>query len=125
MPDTATSLTGADQAATELAERLRAAGWEVRITRSDIAAPLFSDGTPMYASFRNVFVHADGPASIGRPYLHLCWTVDYPSTDDAAPVKFSGDILMRGHDDRREFTSETEFAAWLDALIAVTAALDA
>ncbi len=121
MSDTATVQTGADQAATELAERLRAAGWGVRITPHDTTAPLFSDGTPMYASFRHVFIHADGPAAIGRPYLNLCWNVDL--TDDA-PVKFSGDILMRGRDEPRAFASEAEFAAWLDALIAVATALD-
>lgn len=125
MPDTATVQTGADNAADALAAKLRAAGWDIdRIARTDNPAPTFDNGEPMFASFRMVHLHADGPRSVGRPHLFVSWHVNHPTEETAPPVSIQAEIGFYGVPSR-EFASEAEMNTWLDALTAVAAALDA
>lgn len=116
--------TGAESAVELYVNKLTAAGWEIRTHREDTAAPTFGDGRPMFAPFRQVTLHADGPRTAGHPTLISCWYADLPGQDfPDRPVRFDGNIHLGTTE--HEFTSEAEMATWVDALIAVTAALEA
>lgn len=126
MPDTATVQTGAEQAAAKLAKRLTKAGWDVRVNRTDSHAPKFSTGEPMWFSMRQAAVHAAGPRSIGHPLLNVFWTSDLPTEGyDAKPRPDRFEALVYLGDARFELAAKAQFGAWLDALLAVAAALDA
>ncbi len=131
MSDTATVQTGAAQAAAELAERLRAAGWAVRVTGEDGTRTTFSDGRLMIPRSRNAWVHADGPRAIGSPYLHAYWTTVIEETAEPSDGGRVGDTRLGATDITfrdgilRPLADEEKLAAMVDALLAVAAALDA
>jgi hypothetical protein len=128
---TTATITGADQAAAELAERLRAAGWEVRVNAEDGKRTAFSDGRLMIPRSRNVWVHADGPRAVGSPYLHAYWTTVIEETPEPSEGCRLGDTRLAATDitfrdgTLHVLATEEKLAVMVDALLAVAAALDA
>lgn len=127
--DTATIQTGADQAADAVAAKLKAAGWEVRTLRGSAGEPKrFSDGRLIIPVRYSVSLHADGPRSIGCTYLSAYWSTITEATDWSDPASTTGlacpaEVYVGGV--KHELATEAEMNTWLDALIAVAAALAA
>jgi hypothetical protein len=124
--DTATVQAGADQAAAELAAKLEAAGWRVRLYAADGQPRRFSDGSLMISTTRQTALHADGPHAIRYANLAAYWytVIDAKEVEHVGDIQFNGAEISIGGTDR-ELKTEAEMNAWLDALIAVAAALDA
>jgi len=113
MPAPTTEKTGADKAAETLAEKLRAAGWT---TRTGV-----SEGHLSGSTVRVVAIHADGPRAVGTPFIHAYWVSDGQAVDD---VKFDGADIHVGAT-QRLLDTWAELDSWVDALIAVAAAVNA
>lgn len=122
--ETVIAQTGADKAAAALAQKLHAAGWDVRTAQTDTEPTTFHDGTPMHPAFRQASVHVDGPACLRTPSLAVFWYSDLPTDGfKPRPDRFDGEIRVGGVD--LEFSSQAEMAAWVDCLLAIAAAVQA
>jgi len=124
---TGTTATGAEQAAAALAGRLRAVGWQVIVNTSRTPSGRYNPGR------KYVFVHANGSEVTGYARLVACWSTVAPLAEqnehdkavgnrETGSTAFHGAEFDIGDVSRRELT-EAQMSCWLDAILAVGAAV--